>query len=267
MSRNDSLAPDDAVERSQWDFFWVPADAVVVDRPELAFVTCARPAPYLNCVTRTRAAPHELPGLITEVSEAHRHTTSRWLVRHGAETEPLARALETAGYAPVYEHRACVVDVDRYGARESTGITARRIASRAELEDAMRVADAAFGFEMPTSPAEFEKFLEECTRPGGRVRRFVAYDDATGEPLSTGGMTIFADLSFAYFWGGGTIPGARGRGAYSTVVAGRIEEARAVGLDRVGLYARIGTSAPVVQKQGFVAYGTMSYWDHPQPAP
>ncbi len=261
------LTPDDVVERSQWDFFWVPADAVVVDRPDVAYVSCPRPSPFLNCVTRTRAMPDELHDLIEEVGEAHGHTTSRWLVRHRPETEALARALEAAGYAPAYEHRACLVEVDRFQPRAVSGITARVVSCREELLAVIRVAEAAFGSRTQFSPAEIDQYLEECTRPGGRVRRFLAYDESTGAPLSAGGMTLFPDLGFAYFWGGGTIPEARGRGAYSAVLAGRIEEARAAGLRSVGLYARIDSSAPVVRKQGFELHGTMSYWDRPAPRP
>jgi len=263
MKHPEDLPPDDLAERSQWDFFWVPSDAVVVDRPELAYVVCARPAPYLNCVTRTRAAAEELPGLVEEVCEAHAHTTSRWLVRHRAESEPLERALAAAGYAPAHEHHVCTVDVGRFEPRSTRGITARRVTNREELVIAMQVASAAFGVDTSTSPEELDRFLEACTRPGGRVRRYLAFDDATGEPVSTGGMTLFPDLSFAYFWGGGTAPAARARGAYSTVLASRIAEARLAGLRKVGLYARIDSSAHVVRKQGFDFHGRMSYWERP----
>jgi len=253
------LNADDLVERSQWSFFWVPQDAVVVDRPELLYVYCPRPVAYLNTVTRTRAEPPRLPMLIDEVCDAHAHTASRWLVRHEVEFISLERAIGRAGYKPAWEHRACTVDPRSHRARTISGITVRRVMDRETLLDAFRVFDAAFGQESPTNEAEIRKYLDECT--GNRVLRYVAYDDASGTPISTGGMTLFEQLSLGYFWGGGTIPEARGRGAYSCVVNARIAAARAAGIACVGLYARVGSSMPIVEKQGFTVHGAMTYWD------
>lgn len=255
------LTVDDLAERSQWSFFWVPQDAVVVDRPELLYVYCPRPVAYLNTVTRTRAVPSRLPRLIDEVCAAHAHTTSRWLVRHESEYIPLEQAIVRAGYMPAWEHRACAVDPRLHRGRSVSGITARLVSDRDTLLDAFRVSDAAFGQYSPTNESEIRKFLRECT--DGRVRRYVAYDDASGVPISTGGMTLFEELSFGYLWGGGTIPEARGRGAYSCVVNARIAAARATGITCVGLYARVTSSMPIIEKQGFTVHGAMTYWDRP----
>ncbi len=253
------LAFDDLVERSQWSFFWVPDDAVVVDRPELLFVYCPRPVAYLNTVTRTRAEASRLPQLIDEVCVAHAHTTSRWLVRHEPEYTALEHAISRAGYQPAWEHRACTVHPRTHRGRSVSGITARPVSDRETLLDAFRVGDSAFGQNSPTNESEIRKYVNECT--GGRVRRYVGYDDASGEPVSTGGMTLFEELSFGYLWGGGTIREARGRGAYSCVVNARIAAARAAGIKCVGLYARVNSSLPIVEKQGFTVHGGMTYWD------
>jgi hypothetical protein len=252
---------DDLAERSQWSFFWVPPDAVVVDRPELLYVYCPRPVAYLNTVTRTRAEPSRLPYLIDEVCAAHAHTRSRWLVRHQPEYAALERAISSAGYKPAWEHRACTVDPRTHRARSISGITARPVSDRKTLLDAFRVSDLAFGQKSPTNESEIRKYLAECT--GGRVRRFVGYDDASGQPVSTGGMTLFEELSFGYLWGGGTIPEARSRGAYSCVVNARVAAARTAGIRCVGLYARVKSSMPIVEKQGFTIHGAMTYWDRP----
>lgn len=36
------MTPDDALERTQWDPFWIPDDCVCVDRPELGYLHSPR---------------------------------------------------------------------------------------------------------------------------------------------------------------------------------------------------------------------------------
>jgi hypothetical protein len=83
------MRPDDILERTQWDYFWVPGDVQVTDRPELLYYRCPRDVPTLNVVTRTRAEPERFPDLIEEVSHSHRTVRSRWLVRDLPDWEPL----------------------------------------------------------------------------------------------------------------------------------------------------------------------------------
>jgi hypothetical protein len=56
------------------------------------------------------------------------------------------------------------------------------------------------------------------------------------------------------------VPEARGRGAYSAVLAARAKRAAQLGLRYIGLYAIGDTSAPIVARQGFARHGAMTYW-------
>ena len=78
--------------------------------------------------------------------------------------------------------------------------------------------------------------------------------------LGITGINIYPDLRFGFLWGGGTVPEARGRGAYSAVVARRMDHAKQIGLDLAGVYARIDTSSPIVARQGLERFGSMTYW-------
>ena len=53
----------------------------------------------------------------------------------------------------------------------------------------------------------------------------------------------------------------RGRGAYTALLATRMEYARRAGIGVVGLYARETTSAPIVAAQGFERFGEARQWD------
>lgn len=251
------MNPADIIERTQWDFFWIPSDASVVDRPEVLYVWCHRDARLLNCVTRTRAGAEQLPSLVEEVGRMHGSNTSRWLVRDGWWRRDLEEALTRASYRPVYEHGAYAMAVDELVEGESHDV--RHVRDMAGLKDFYAVADAVFG-ETGTRPEqEMKQFLLQCTEPGARVHRFVAYEGDV--PVSCGGLTSFESLRFGYLWAGATLEELRGRGHYRTVLQARLSHARRLGLESVGLYARLDTSAPIVERVGFRCFGEMSYWE------
>ncbi len=255
--------PDAILERTQWDFFWLPEDAEVCDRPEILYARCARDVPYLNTVARTRAPAERLPELVREVDAAHAGVLSRWLVPGTYDTAPLEAALDAAGYLPAHEHFAYATDVETFRPRGLPGILVRPVDGLERLRDCTSVVDRAFGGPLDRTESELRDDLARCTEPEARVFRCVAYDETTGDPLASGGMNLYPELGFGFLWAGGTVPEARGRGAYSAVVAARVARAHELGFRMVGLYARVGTSAPIVARQGFAQYGRMVYWDRP----
>jgi len=253
----------DVVERTQWDWFWVPADVRLVDRPELLYAVCPRDVPMLNCVTRTRAPAEALPALVAEVGEAHQRVCSRWLVRDAPWAQPLARSLAEAGWAPAVPTDARAIAVTAYHPRPLPALEVRRVQTMAELRDAVTVIDRAFPGGLEYTQEQYDNDLAQCCDEAARVQRFVAYRQGSGEPIATGGMTLFRELGFGYLWAGCTVVEARGHGAYSALVAARVERARLLGLSHVGLYAITTTSSPIVARQGFARVGSMTYWERP----
>lgn len=256
------MDPAEKLERTQWDFFWVSPGARVVSRPELAYVACDRDVGYLNTVTRTRATRRRLPALIEEVDTAHAGVLSRWLVPSTFDTAALVEALSRSGRRPAHTHEAAALDVREFTPRDTEGVVVREVRTRADLRACTDVAAAAFG--AASTPRGEEQILDElrlCTQPDRRVMRFVVYDEFTGEPLSSGGMNLYPDLAFGFLWAGGTVPHGRKRGAYSALLAARVRRADELGFEHVGLYARLGSSAPIVLRQGFKTYGQMTYWE------
>ena len=258
--------PDALLEASQWDLFWLPEDARVVDRPEVLYACTPRDIVGLNVVTRTRARDAaQLRELVAEVADAHRAGHSRWMVVPACHSADLEEALSAAGYAPGHNHLVYTLDTARDVDRpiQST-LRVVRVATMAALRDWLSVSEQAFGRVLPSDDAYLARELEACTQPGARVFRFVVYE--AGRPVSAAGLGVYPALSLGFFWAGGTIADARGKGAYSAVVAARIECARSLGLTTVGLYAREDTSAPIVARQGFERHGWMRFWERPGPA-
>ncbi len=112
----------------------------------------------------------------------------------------------------------------------------------------------------PPSPERLADKLAGCTGPGARTHRFLVVDRATGQALSSGGMNHYPQLGVGFLWAGCTVPQGRLRGCYSALVQARLERARVLGLTVVGVYARVDTSAPIVEAQGFERYGRLDSW-------
>jgi GNAT superfamily N-acetyltransferase len=74
--------------------------------------------------------------------------------------------------------------------------------------------------------------------------------EAGGAPASAGWTTFSPGSPFACLWGGATVPGARGRGLYRTVVAARLAEARARGAELAAVDAG-PMSRPILERFGF----------------
>jgi hypothetical protein len=253
------VTPAERLERTQWDYFWVPEDVTVVDRPELLYYTCPRPSPYLNTVLRARGEP---AAMLAEV-----HTLParmRWMITDTWDNAHLVRALSDAGYHATDVHEVRMLPVAAWRSRRP--LVTHAVDSMTRLRDCVAVASAAFGREDLSTDASLAKDLAELGR--GRVYRYVSYD-AEGTPLGSGGLTAFPALGVGLLWAGSVAPEGRGRGAYTAVLDARIEKARELGLTHVGLFAKDDTSAPIVAKFGFERHGAMVYWerasDHGRP--
>lgn len=252
-------SPNERLERSQWDFFWIPEDAEVLDRPEIAAVRCDRTIPHLNVVTRTRAEASRLPQLVREACGFFGHDEARWLVPDTFDRAPLEAELRRADWEPLFRYEARAIRPSEYARRPEPNFSVRRVQTQGTLGDCIRVMGQAFGREPAAhDDAQLAAELAQCIDPAGRVHRFVVYDD--DEPVSSGGFNWYPDLRLAFLWAGGTVPAARGSGAYTALVASRVRSARDMGAEWVGLYARHDTSAPIVARQGFARVGEMSYW-------
>ena len=255
---------DQLLERTQWDLFWTPPGVTVIDRPELLLLSHPQGARELNAVHRLRAPDQALTGLIDEINHRHSGLPSRVQLYPSNIRPALSRALTSAGYALIHEHRAYTLATNTQRPPVPGELEVRIVDSLERLRDACRVRGEAFGINDALPATELlQRYLTDCTGARARVQRFVAYDRVSGKPLSSGGMTIFPALSFGFLWSGGTVPEGRNRGAYTAVVSARMERAAALGIDRIGLYARSDSSAPILVRQGFTEHGPMHHWIRP----
>ncbi|MEL6348078.1 MAG: hypothetical protein AAFV53_33530 [Myxococcota bacterium] len=255
------MTPAERLERTLWDLFWLPGDARVYQTPQMTVLHSPRPIGYLNCVVRIRLTVDRADDAIATVGDLHAHTTSRWQITDTWDAGPVERRLEQAGYAITNDHHVRMLPVDDFHPRAAANVVVRPVRDLKTLRDCIAVAVEAFGHIGTSDEAILRDELAECTRPQARVHRFVVYDAATGAPISSGGLNHHPDLQLGFLWSGGTVPNARGRGAYSALVAARVDAARRLGIRWVGTYARKSSSSPIIGKQGFQIMGTMRYWE------
>ncbi len=255
---------DALLEQSQWDPFWLPSGVGIVDRPRLRYTHAARDQHALNQVTRVRAASGENDdwhAIVDEVSRAHQGVTSRWLLARDSQHPGLLPYLEAGCWTQEHVHHvrsmssAALVDVPE-------GVAVVSVDSAARLTDCIRTCEAAFS--MPSSTLSAARVDDELgALAGGRVHRFVAYDAVSQQPMASGGLNLFPALGLGFLWGGGTHPAHRRRGAYRALLAARLACAHARGCPVVAVYAREGTSDPIVAALGFARAGTMVTWVRP----
>ncbi|MFC1611488.1 GNAT family N-acetyltransferase [Myxococcota bacterium] len=250
---------DAILEQAMWDMFWLPRDAVVVDRPEIKYASHRRNVVYFNQVTRLRAEPSRFRSLVEEVVSAHRGRKSRWLIGPFVKHPLLESILTEHGYEPRHVHHACAIRTKDYDQRP-VSVAVAPVRTMDDLKGAMQVGDKAFDINQTYTIEEMQFLLERCARPDGRTQRFAIW--AGARPIASAGVTFFDDLSFGLLWGGATVEDERGKGMYSALVTARVDWAIQRGIEHVGLYAGRDSSAPIARKLGLKQHGDMIGWMH-----
>jgi hypothetical protein len=131
------------------------------------------------------------------------------------------------------------------------GITVRRVGT---LDDFRRLREV--GFEAFGTPAE--------VRAANLARIEKAWAESRADGRRTGYLAFLGDRAVAFAWlirltsgppylgGGGTIPSARGRGAYRALVRVRWDDAVRIGMPTLIVQAG-AMSRPVLERLGFRA--------------
>jgi GNAT superfamily N-acetyltransferase len=117
------------------------------------------------------------------------------------------------------------------------------------LRDYDRIGVEVFGGTLRTDD-ELRSSLDSIA-DGGRDPMLVAYRE--GAAVGTGGYTVAGDV--LRLWGGAVVPEARGTGVHRAVLDHRLRVGRKLGCRVALVKGRVETSAPVLRRAGFSAYG------------
>jgi hypothetical protein len=258
---------DQRLQKTICDFFWIPEHVQVVDREEICFCHSMDPN-WFNHVARL-GLPRDLSrdraeALAVEVDHAHRFGSSRYFMAEEWIREPLIEAIEARGLRLTHSHRSCGLDVASHPHAAESDFEVVRVQTLEQLYTAFEIGLKAFEKSHPLPVEEARQQVEQANHPGCRSHRFIVIEKSTGEAVCSGGLNIYQELKMGLLWGGGTVPHARGRGAYRASVDARIRFGGQQGLDTLALYAREGTSLPVMQTLGANQGGRMLFWERPR---
>jgi GNAT superfamily N-acetyltransferase len=127
------------------------------------------------------------------------------------------------------------------------GVEVREVRDLDTLRDWDRIGVEVFGGTLRTE----EELHAGLQRTDGRDPMLVAYRD--GVAFGTGGFTVADDV--LRLWGGAVLPEARGTGVYRALLEHRLRAGRDRACRMALVKGRVETSAPILRRAGFTAYG------------
>lgn len=246
------MLPADLVAHESAAWVWYPDDAEVVDIAELVLVRW--PAYF--------GSPPSLMRFTSSDGVEAFHTVLEQARSWGAETLLVWVRLDApAGFEEFLLTRGGVlhetVDVFALDLAGGASVDAPDVEVRwrepATSRDFAEVGVAAFEEGEVPDEATLRRLGEEARadRLAGRGAQVIAYAD--GRPVGAAGLTM-ADTT-ARLWGAGVTPGARGRGIYRALLKARLGYAVEHGARLALVKGRVQTSAPILRRCGFDAYG------------
>ena len=134
--------------------------------------------------------------------------------------------------------------------RRSPQHDVRRIPDPAGLREVLAVSQAVWEEDLSELGARLA--LELCAEPCDLAVYAAYVGDA---PACCGWLRYDPRSQFASLWGGSTLPGYRGRGLYTALLAARVQEAQRRGARFVTVDAGV-MSRPIVAALGFVQMTT-----------
>jgi hypothetical protein len=220
-----------------------PAVGVIHEREE----SLVRSTGLWNVVLSWRLSEVEVgPAVAGQAAHARAAGAElEWKVYDHDGPPGLREALEAEGFLADPRETLMAFDLSREfpQAAAAESVEIREIVDDAGVSDFVAISDAAFGKD---NHARAEVYRRSLGDPA--LTLFVVYRD--GQPVSAGRLQTPDGRSFASLWGGGTVPGQRGRGSYRALVWQRAREARRRGYRYLTVDAA-DTSRPILQRLGF----------------
>lgn len=230
-------------------------DKTVEVTPRWSRVTSRARHAMLNTVLRARLRPDEVAGAVAEMVAHYgaRELPFIWLVDRASEPPDLGQRLLALGFAVgeelVYLAAPIATALDTLPPQPEIAV--------AEVTEANFPAFAAATRAMGVPWTE-DPWAHFSRRRTAGVRAFLA--------LADGAAVAFAEQrverGLLLLSGAATLPAARGRGAYKSLLAHRLRLGLASGLDWAAIHCS-PFSAPIAARHGFTEYGrSITYvWD------
>lgn len=249
------------IQRAMESFWWCPSSCTIINQPEISYLI--DPTGDFNQVSRIDDQHPNLESLIAKFSKAYEGAHS-CVITFPEQDPRLFSLLEQHGYQASHLHdiRYCLTAHHRLYTNHQ--FTTKIVRTKEDLIRLLKTSSLIFDTPYIEQPEEnLRHMLQEYNLEKPRAIRVIALAreiDHEGFAIGSGSMSLFDELGVATLFGGGTIPTYRHRGVYSALLDARIAYAKARGIPIIGIYARHGTSAPIVANKGFLKCGEMLTW-------
>lgn len=215
-----------------------------------------RPGPAMSFVSYSRLTAENADERIREQIErfAGWEGPFSWDLYSHDQPPDLLDRLIASGFEPEEEPGAVMV-LDLHQAPESlfetSGVPIRRIESREQLSDVIRIEEGVWG----GSFAWIEERLGGNLEIPGYLSVYIAEVD--GQPASAAWIYFFPNSHFAGLFGGATLAEQRGKGLYTALLSIRAREARQRGYRYLTIDAG-PMSRPIAARRGFQQITSMT---------
>lgn len=228
-----------------------PGRELVTDpQGRFAVYLSAGTGPHSATVQRVRLGEADVPRALAEIRALLRErgrSGAEWELGESCTPPDLVNQLLELGLCRDAEEPLATGMVLRgpVGGDLPPGVTTRRVASAEEIVLAREIQHAAFGGI--GDGGGLEQARTDFRAEGVTGATFLAFVNGEAAAAGYAAYTPFGLLLF----GGATLPGFRGRGAYRALVAARAAEAAARGTPALVTHAG-RMSRPVLERMGFV---------------
>jgi GNAT superfamily N-acetyltransferase len=209
--------------------------------------------PWSARVQRLRLDPSEVGSAVADIRDvltARGRSISMWSVGSSAHPADLADRLRGLGMVPEDDvGEAAMVLFRPPEPIPQTPFVVRLAETAEENRTAVEVMIEAFGLGPPDAAEARTQAEARFERLGasGHTRLALVWEDDV--PIATGRVTFTPQGLF--LGGGGTLPRARGRGAFSALIPVAWREAVRRGTPALVTWARRDTSEPILARLGF----------------
>jgi len=237
-----------ALENSIFEFPELPGRWELPEFPGLrAHATPQISHPFSNLVGVATLSEANADAAVAQVQDffAKRDHIVGWWVNPSSTPGDLISRLEAAGFAKILEQAGQVLTDMELDIKVNPAVTVRQ-ATPDDRDDLIRLYENAY--PVPEAYAAIWTDLLPLVAGG---RHYLAFLDGVERPVSVASMFPYPNSTVAVMQGAATLTDYRGKGTYTALMAKRLADARAMGMEAAILQADRKTSAPICARLGF----------------
>src|SRR5215831_2176530 len=237
-----------ALENSIFEFPEMPGRWEVLHFPGVrAHATPQASHPIGNLVGVSTLAAANADAVIAHVRDffAARDHTVGWWVNPSSTPGDLVSRLQAAGFAKVLAQAGQVLTTMGRAIKVNPAVTVRQ-ATHADRDALMRLYATAYPL-----PEALAAVITDVVPLAAGGRHYLAFLEGVERPVAVASMFPFPKSTIAVMQGAATLSEYRGKGVYTALMAKRLADARALGMEAAILQADRTTSAPICANLGF----------------